>query len=132
MKARRVWSAPVAVAALLGILAIGTAVARDARVVALQVSPATLQLGLDQGGRVTAHVDIQLSEVATSTVKMNGVPATSCFADTLGQLVAKFPETAIENTVSPGTALMTLEGATKAGVPFVGQCTVRVTVNKGK
>lgn len=121
---------------MLGALALlsglAVAVVASSLDVGLQVAPATLQLGVDQGGRVTAHVDIPFARVDTGTVTMNGVAAVACFADDCGDLVAKFPEAAIEANVAPPSAVMTLTGVTKDGIPFAGTTTVRVTVFRGR
>lgn len=121
-----------AVGALALLAAVAIALASEVQIVSLQVAPATLQIGVAQGGRVTAHVGIPFSQVDCGSVTMNGVAATACFADDRGDLVAKFPEAAIEATVAPPSGVMTLTGATKTGVPFAGTAAVSVTVFRGR
>lgn len=90
------------------------------------VSPQTLILSLDQGGAVTVHTLIRLSAVDTASLTLIGVPATAAWADSRGNLVARFNEADIEALVAPPSAVLTLEGMLKDGTPFAGSDEVRV------
>lgn len=127
------WKRGLAVVGVVTALAIaGIAVAANSQTVSLQIAPATLQIGVVQSGSVTAHAGIPFSVVDTTSVTLTGIPASACFADDRGELVAKFPEDAVKSIVAPPSAVLTLEGATKDGMPFSGVCTVRVTAFRGK
>jgi hypothetical protein len=90
------------------------------------VSPQTLLLSSDQGGRVTVHTSIPCSSVDRGTLALNGVPVSSVGADALGHLVAGFDEAAIKAVVTPPEAVMTLTGSYTDGTAFAGSDTVRV------
>jgi len=92
----------------------------------IAVSPQTLILSLDQGGAVTVHTAICLTAVDTGSLSLNGVPAESAWADSRGNLVARFNEADVEATVAPPRAILTLEGAMTDGTPFAGSDSVRV------
>jgi acyl-CoA synthetase (AMP-forming)/AMP-acid ligase II len=100
--------------------------ASAALTVDIQVSPSTIVLK-EEGEWVTVHADIPYGDVASGTVSLNSIPATSTFADALGDLVAKFTLEEICAIVSPPEAVLTLTGTTAAGEPFEGADTVRVT-----
>lgn len=96
-----------------------------ALVVPIQVSPATLVLGAPCEW-VTIHADIAYSLVDRETIDLNGVPAAVVFADTQGNLVAKFPFGTIEALAAPPEIALTFNGATDAGEPFVGTAVIPV------
>jgi len=54
------------------------------------VSPQTLILGLNQGGKVTVHSDIPYGDVDLGSLYLNGVPVRSTKPDDCGNLVAFF------------------------------------------
>ena len=94
----------------------------------VSVSPQTLLLGATQAA-VTAHTDIPYGSVdRTRPVTLNGVESVSLFADSQGNLVAKFSEAAIKAIVAPPSAVMTLAGTRKDGTSFVGSDTVKVMI----
>lgn len=90
------------------------------------VSPQTLILSLDQGGAVTVHTAIRLTAVETGSLTLNGVPAEAAWADSRGNLVARFNEADVEAIVAPPSAILTLEGAMADGTPFAGSDSVKV------
>jgi hypothetical protein len=90
------------------------------------VSPQTLILHLDQGGAVTVHTAIKLAVVDSNSLTLNGVPAEGVWADSRGNVVARFSEAAIEALVAPPSAVLTLEGGLKDGTPFAGSDEVQV------
>ncbi len=90
------------------------------------VSPQTLILSLDQGGAVTVHTLIRLTAVNTESLTLNGVPADAAWADSRGNLVARFSESEIEAIVAPPSAVLTLKGVMNDGTAFAGWDEVRV------
>lgn len=90
------------------------------------VSPQTLLLSSDQGGRVTVHTSIPYGSVDQTTLALNDVPVSSVGADSLGHLVAGFDEAAIKAIVAPPEATLTLTGCYTDGTAFAGSDTVRV------
>ena len=94
--------------------------------VTIVVSPQTLLLASDQGGQVTVHTNIPLSQVDRSTVQLNGISAISTGADSRGHLVAKFDEGAVKAIVAPPQATLTLSGCYTDGTSFEASDTVRV------
>jgi hypothetical protein len=118
-------------ALMVGILSeapVALAGARSDDPLGIAVSPQTLLLGTVQSGAVLVHTDIPLSAVATSTLELDGIPASGAYADSLGNLVAVFSETAVKSIVSPPAAELTLTGYYLSGAPFYGSDTVRVEV----
>ena len=101
----------------------------DVLAVAIQVSPSTIVLGLDKGSSVTVHTDLPFGMVDRGTVALNGVAAASTFADSCGNLVAKFHQEDIEAIVAPPTATLALTGTTTDGTAFAGSDRVRVIVD---
>lgn len=97
----------------------------------IQVSPQTLVLGL-QGEWVTVHADIPLRTVASTSIKLNGITASSVFADDRGDLVAKFHQSEIENIVAPPQAVLTLTGNLITGEALSGSDTIAVKKNGKK
>ena len=91
------------------------------------VSPQMLLLGRDQGGSVVVHTSIPYGSVDTASLELNGLPVVWTKADDCGNLVAYFDEDAVKAIVAPPSAVMTLTGTTKDGVPFEGSDSIRVT-----
>ena len=87
---------------------------------AISVSPQTLLLSAVQSGRVTVHTNIPLA--GQENVTLDGIPATSIYADNRGHLVAKFREESVKDIVAPPTAVLTLN----IDGQDVGSDTVRV------
>ena len=94
----------------------------------IAVSPQTLILSLDQGGAVTVHTAVKFSTVDTESLKLNGVPADAAWADSRGNVVARFNEAAVEALVAPPAAVLTLCGTytNGDGGMFSGSDVVRV------
>jgi hypothetical protein len=59
---------------------------------------------------------------------LNGVPVSWTKADSRGNLVGKFAESAIKAIVSPPGEVMTLTGSTKDGEAFSGSDSVKVII----
>jgi len=117
--------------AVLLTLGIGSQAA-SAGEIAIQVSPSTINLAY-QGTRVTVHADIPYGAVLPdSVVTLNGIAATSTFADDCGDLVAKFDVDAVKRIIAPPSADLTLEGIDRTGERFSGTDTVRVIDRKSK
>lgn len=104
--------------------------AQDGESVEIQIAPSTLLLNSSQGGSVTVHADIPYSVVDATSVKLDGIAATSTFADDCGDLVAKFKETEVESGLVVGRATLTLTGLTTDGTAFWGTDTVRVATRR--
>ena len=81
--------------------------------VTLQLAPATLVLG-SPGTWVTAHAEISYHDVDVNEITLAGITPVSTFADSRGELVAKFARTDVEAVASPPEAALTLEGVTLA------------------
>ncbi len=95
--------------------------------ITIAVSPQTLILNFDQGGRVTVHTNINYYTYATkSALKLNGVLTTGTWPDSRGCLVAGFNEKDVEATVKVGKATMTLSDNTGT----LGTDTVQVIKKK--
>lgn len=92
----------------------------------IAVSPQTFILSLDQGGAVTVHTAIPYRLVDTGSLTANGVPASASWADSRGNLVARFSESAVEATVAAPGGIVTLNGLLKDGSGFSGSDEVRV------
>jgi hypothetical protein len=99
--------------------------------IGVAVSPHSLQLGLNQGGKVTVHTSVSYGLVEIGSLTLNGIGVSAAFADSQGNLVAVFSESAVKAIVSPPSAVLTLEGVTKAGEALRGSDTVQVVVHKG-
>lgn len=116
----------------LAVLALGLIAAsvcadwRDATAVDVQVSPGTLLLSSDQGGQVSVHTNIPYLQVNAGSVQLSGIPVVWTKADSQGNLVAKFDESAVKAIVQPGRATLTLTGLYLNGVGFSGSDTVTV------
>lgn len=97
------------------------------QVVEIAVSPSTLILNMtQQQGRIHVHAEIAYALVEKGSVELNGVAATSTFADSCGELVAIFPESKIEAMAKVPKMELTLEGLTKDGLLFTGTDVVAV------
>ena len=98
------------------------------------VSPQTLVLDWDQGGKVTVHTNIPYADVNKPSLTLNGVPMASMWSDSRGCLVLGFNEIAVEGTVVVGTATLTLTGSytSDKGVAVVVNGSDTVTVIKKK
>ena len=93
------------------------------------VSPQTFILDAEQGS-VSVHTSIPFSSVdRTKSVTLNGVEALYLKADDCGNLVAKYDEYAIEETVAPPAATMVFKGFYTDGGVFSGTDTVRVIIS---
>lgn len=134
------WSAVVAsgrrqrLLAGIGVLVLGTAILagpahsghRSKDPLGVAVSPQTFILDAEQGS-VSVHTNIPFSSVdKTKSVTLNGVEALYLKADDCGNLVAKYEEGAIEETISPPAATMIFKGFYADGGTFSGSDTVRV------
>ena len=122
----------VVVALCVAVMALGAigmeAGAADADLeISIDISPKVFILGLDSAA-VTVHTSIKRGLVVASTVEMDGISATSVFADSRGYMVAKFPQSAVHDIVAPPEATLTLTGVTTAGQSFAGSDTVVVKI----
>lgn len=123
---RRVMVPLLAVVVVLGAISTAWSNSRTDDPLGVAVSPQMLILGMDQGGAVTVHTAIKYPQVDAGSVTLNGLAAESTWADSCGNLVARFSESAVEAMVAPPSAVLTLEGITVDGTPFAGSDTVRV------
>ena len=125
---RKVVVLTVAACVLLGLMgqAFSSNNGRTDDPLGVAVSPQTLLLSSDQGGRVTVHTSIPYRSVDPGTLELNGVPVAAVGADSLGHIVANFDEGAIKSIVAPPEAMLTLTGNYTDGEPFAGSDTVRV------
>lgn len=94
-------------------------------VLEIQISPATLVIA-SPGPWVTVHTNVPYSTVDGSTVELEGIPATSTFADDCGDLVAKFVRDDICAIVAPPEATLTLTGYKHDGEFISGSETIVV------
>ena len=93
----------------------------------IKASPQTINLdSLSDGDWLTVHTDIGYGSVDRATLALNGIPVAFTFADSRGCLVAKFSLALIEEIVAPPSAVLTLTGATTAGLPLEGSDVVTV------
>jgi hypothetical protein len=116
-----------AVAACLVVLIVGVgAQALADATVPSQVSPNTIVLKSKSTVGVTVHADIALRLVSPESVRLNGLEPYAVFADSRGQLVAKFDIDAVEHIVSKPSTTLTLTGVTVDGDTFSGSDTVAV------
>lgn len=97
---------------------------------AIAIAPSTLLIGVEQGGAVTVHTNIPFGSVDASSLALNGVAAgDDVFADSQGDVVARFSEAAIEAmATAPGTMTLTLTGSDTDGEAFEASSTVTVKV----
>ena len=104
----------------------------DDLTVDIVISPNVINID-SKGVWVTVHAEIPYSVVAGASVKLNGIDVTATFADSRGELVAKFCVDAVKEILEPGTAELTLSGVTKDGISFSGTDTIKVIkVSGGK
>jgi len=96
----------------------------------IAVSPQNLILSQDQGGAVTVHTAIPYADVVPTSLLLGdlqgAVAATGTWADSRGNLVARFNEAEIEAMVAPPSAVLTLSGVMTDGTEFAGSDVVRV------
>ena len=100
-----------------------------ATTVPIVVSPNVLNLD-SQGVWVTVHAEIPYSIVEGASVTLNGIPVDATFADSRGDLVAKFIIEKVKDYVTsgcdvPGDVTLTLTGDSTEG-PFSGTDTIQV------
>jgi len=118
-------------AAFLAPVILATAVHGADATVPIVVSPSTINLQA-AGEWVTVHAEIDYSAVEGASVTLNGIPVQATFADSRGDLVAKFLVGDVRAIVEPGTAELTLSGTTRDGGTFSGTDTVKVINVSGK
>ena len=87
--------------------------ANDADGISITVSPNVLVLGQDIGTRITVHTNINSILPAdaltlTSDVDDGSAAAAATFLDSMGQLVVKFKKDAVEDIVTVGQVVLTL------------------------
>ena len=99
--------------------------------VSIVVAPSAVYMA-SQGTWVTVHAEISYSAVAGASVTLNDIPVKATFADSRGELVAKFALDDVKEILVPGTMELTLCGETRAGVPFMGTDDIRVMAAKTK
>jgi hypothetical protein len=116
----------VALTFLLAVVPVSRVFAGDVILIEIQVSPATIQIGSEEGEWVTVHTDIAYGLVAAADVELNGVSIAWSKADNQGNFVAKFVTSDIRGIVSPGEVELTLSGETVYGEIFSGMTVVRV------
>lgn len=93
----------------------------------IKASPSTINLGsLSDGDWLTVHTDIGYGSVDTATLALNGIPLAFAFADSRGNLVAKFSLAVLKEIVAPPSAVLTLTGSTATGAPLEGSDVVSV------
>ncbi len=92
---------------------------------AIKISPKTLKLS-GPVSTLTVHSNIPASTVVFDTVALEGIAATSVFADDLGDLVAKIDITELKDSLTPGVLTMTLTGITVDGEAFAVAGTLTV------
>jgi hypothetical protein len=76
----------------------------------IQVSPQTLLLGVTQSS-VTVHAAVPYVKGLVASILIDGeteVVASATFADSRGELVAKFKESEVKDAVTPPSATVTL------------------------
>jgi hypothetical protein len=121
----------VALTFLLAVVPVSRVLADDVIPIEIQVSPATILIGSDEGEWVTVHTDIAYDLVAKATVELNGVTINWSKADNQGNFVAKFISSDIRDIVAPGDVELTLSGVTTVGDVFSGTTVVRVVEFSG-
>lgn len=94
--------------------------------IGVAISPQLLILDTVQGGQVTVHTSIAFRSVDRASVCLNGIAAAATFADSRGQLVARFQEELVEAIVEVPSAVLTLTGLYLDGSAFSGSDTVQV------
>lgn len=89
----------------------------------VQCSPSVIILdGIASGAcdYLTVHTDLPLSLAIAASVELNGLPAASVFADSCGNLVAKFRLARVKELLAPPATALTLTGVTRNGLLFEG------------
>lgn len=93
--------------------------------IGIVISPATLVLD-SAGTCVTVHAEIGYYAVDLTSLRLEGLSATSTKPDDRGELVVKLRRDDVENIVTAPEATLTLTGVTKSGVSFFGTDTIAV------
>ena len=119
------------IASVLATLVLAAAAHAADLVVPIVVAPSTINLQA-AGEWVTVHAEIDYSDVQAASVTLNGIPVKATFADSRGELVAKFLVGDVRGIVQPGTAELTLSGTTRDGDTFSGTDMVKVISVSGK
>jgi hypothetical protein len=119
------------IASVLATVVLAVAAQAADLIVPIVVAPSTINLQA-AGEWVTVHAEIDYSDVEAASVTLNGIPVKATFADSRGELVAKFVVGAVRGIVEPGTAELTLSGTTRDGGTFSGTDTVKVVSVSGK
>jgi hypothetical protein len=119
------------VAAVLAVAAFAAAAQGADLIVPIVISPSTINLRA-AGEWVTVHAEIDYSDVQAASVTLNGIPVKATFADSRGELVAKFLVGDVRGIVQPGTADLTLSGTSRDGGTFSGTDSVKVISVSGK
>jgi hypothetical protein len=121
----------VTITAILAAFVVGPGLRADTEPmpVDIVVAPNVVYLA-SQGTWVTVHAEISYYAVSGASVSLNGIPVKVTFADSRGELVAKFSLDAVKDIIGPPTAELTLRGETKSGVSFQGSDTIRVFAPK--
>ena len=111
-----------------GIASLGLAsVALASDPVDIYVSPSVLVLQSKTASPITVHATVKLSTVNAATVQLNGIPAKSVFADSRGELVAKFDIAAVKALAELSPELtLTLTADLKDGSEITGIDVVQV------
>jgi hypothetical protein len=106
--------------------------------VPIVISPSTINIE-HEGVWVTVHAEIPYVDVVGATVTLDGVEVELTFADSRGELVAKFCVDDVksilvndEGTVINPTPTLTLHGLTDFGDEFTGTDMIRVIKVSGK
>jgi len=111
----------------LGALTIAPLRAGDVQEIAIQCSPAVVNLRTTPNGNwFTVHADIAYGAVVKASVELNGVPVNWTKVDNQGYLVAKFLLGDVRAILVRGENTVTLSGLTVDGGTFPGSTTVRV------
>ena len=120
------------VAAVLAMIFLAAAARGADLTVPIVISPSTINLQA-AGTWVTVHAEIDYSDVVGASVTLDGVPVKVTFADSRGDLVAKFVVGAVRDIVRADTTpVLTLSGETRDGGTFSGSDEVRVIDVSGK
>ena len=83
----------------------------------ITISPNTLVLS-SPDKIVTVHSNIPYWSVDTTTLTLNGIPATFSKSDNCGDLVVKFGRADVQGIVDAGPATLILSGVLKDGSTF--------------
>lgn len=120
-KTKNIFFSPIWVLVLAAAIFFAAPVQSQALEITIDVSPNVLNIQ-SIGLCVTVHTDIGYSQVDPTTVYLNGVLLSSCFADNRGNFVAKFDMNEIKNLPLVIDAYNTFRmvGLTTSGEPFEG------------